>query len=496
MISSINNNGKEIQYTYDANGNIETILENNKKIKYYYNELNELIREDNEVLNKTIVYSYDDGGNIKSKKEYSYSTGIPTTETSVNSYTYDSNWKDKLISYNGKAITYDEIGNPKTYNNYTYTWERGRALKSISGNGLSASYKYNDEGIRIEKTVNNVKTKYYLSGDKVVFEDNGTDKIYYTYEAAGQLASMNLNGVEYYYIRNAQGDVIGLFDKNGVTVASYTYDSWGKLISIKDQNGVNVTNTVTHVGYKNPYRYRGYRYDTEIQMYYLQSRYYNPEWGRFINADGVVGALGNVLSHNMFTYCNNNPVNLQDADGHFAIPIIIAIAATVALLLISTVVVSAPTLPKEVYLPEVNTITPNNAFALITMGATAYAQSRSKSKREERNNSVYVLVDNNNTARYVGRTKQTVSERYKQHKRTGLAKGLTPTTIGENLTYAEARGLEQIAYDYYKHAGNNLKNRIRPISPLNPFGLYYTAEGAKAIIRWDLIDDIKEHDNH
>lgn len=317
MISSINNNGKEIQYTYDANGNIETILENNKKIKYYYNELNELIREDNEVLNKTIVYSYDDGGNIKSKKEYSYSTGIPTTETSVNSYTYDSNWKDKLISYNGKAITYDEIGNPKTYNNYTYTWERGRALKSISGNGLSASYKYNDEGIRIEKTVNNVKTKYYLSGDKVVFEDNGTDKIYYTYEAAGQLASMNLNGVEYYYIRNAQGDVIGLFDKNGVTVASYTYDSWGKLISIKDQNGVNVTNTVTHVGYKNPYRYRGYRYDTETGLYYLQSRYYNHEWGRFINADAEIGYTGEILSHNLFLYCKNNPVSMSDTTGYY-----------------------------------------------------------------------------------------------------------------------------------------------------------------------------------
>ncbi|SHJ09847.1 RHS repeat-associated core domain-containing protein [Clostridium amylolyticum] len=315
MISAINNNGKEIQYTYDANGNIETILENNKKIKYYYNELNELVREDNEVLNKTIVYSFDDGGNIKSKKEYSYSTGIPTTETSVNSYTYDSNWKDKLTSYNGKAITYDEIGNPKTYNNYTYTWERGRALKSISGNGLSASYKYNDEGIRIEKTVNNVNTKYYLSGDKVVFEDNGTDKIYYTYEAAGQLASMNLNGVEYYYIRNAQGDVIGLFDKNGVTVASYTYDSWGKLISIKDQNGVNVTNTVTHVGYKNPYRYRGYRYDVETQMYYLQSRYYNPEWGRFINADALIGNPGELLSHNLFAYCKDNPINYSDSDG-------------------------------------------------------------------------------------------------------------------------------------------------------------------------------------
>jgi len=144
---------------------------------------------------------------------------------------------------------------------------------------------------------------------------------------------------------------------------------------------------------KNPYRYRGYRYDTEIGLYYLQSRYYNPEWGRFINADGLVGTPGKLISHNMFAYCENNPVNLGDPDGRFAIQLMIGIAVVVTFLLTSTVVVSAPTLPREVYLPEMNTITPNNAFALITMGATAYAQSRSKSKREERNNSVYVLTD-------------------------------------------------------------------------------------------------------
>ncbi|MFA9397789.1 MAG: RHS repeat domain-containing protein [Clostridiaceae bacterium] len=121
---------------------------------------------------------------------------------------------------------------------------------------------------------------------------------------------MNLNGVEYYYVRNAQGDIIGLIDKNGNEVVTYSYDSWGKLISIDG----TLKDTV---GVKNPYRYRGYRYDSETGLYYLQSRYYNPEWGRFINADGIIGQTGNLLGHNMFSYCRNNPVNLSDPTGLF-----------------------------------------------------------------------------------------------------------------------------------------------------------------------------------
>ncbi|MDT8716230.1 RHS repeat-associated core domain-containing protein [Clostridium sp. 19966] len=120
---------------------------------------------------------------------------------------------------------------------------------------------------------------------------------------------MNLNGVEYYYIRNGQSDIIGLFDKTGAQVVSYTYDTWGKLVSIDG----SLKDTV---GVKNPYRYRGYRYDTETGLYYLQSRYYNPDWGRFINADAIAGSVGELLGHNLFAYCKNSPVALSDKDGY------------------------------------------------------------------------------------------------------------------------------------------------------------------------------------
>ena len=278
-------------------------------------------REDNQVLDKTIVYSYDAGGNLQSKVEYSYTNPLitPSGATNTVNYTYgDASWKDKLTNFNGKDITYDAIGNPLTYDGYTYSWEWGRRLAFMTGNGKAISYKYNDSGIRTQKTVNNITTNYRLVGDKVTYEDNGTDEIYYTYDSSGDLVSINLNGVEYYYIRNAQNDIIGLFDSDGNQVASYTYDSWGKLISIKDQNGTDITKTTTHVGYKNPYRYRGYRYDSETGLYYLQSRYYNPEWDRFINADGIIGKTGDILGHNLFAYCKNNPVNMSDPSGFYA----------------------------------------------------------------------------------------------------------------------------------------------------------------------------------
>ena len=145
----------------------------------------------------------------------------------------------------------------------------------------------------------------------------------------------SING-EYFYIRNLQGDIIGLIDKNGTEVVSYTYDTWGKPISIEG----SLKDTV---GVKNPYRYRGYRYDTETGLYYLNARYYNPEWGRFINADEYVGQVGTLLSSNMFAYCLNNPVNLHDPSGSwFALTFPLLGQVATGILSTITAVVSSP----------------------------------------------------------------------------------------------------------------------------------------------------------
>lgn len=321
QLEEIDNDGSSINYQYNSNGNITSITENNQTRSYQYDELNQLVRENNQVFNKTITYTYDVGGNITAKTEYPYTTGTPGTLTDTTNYSYgDSNWDDKLTSYDGKAITYDQIGNPLTYDGYTYTWEEGRRLKSIVKTGLDMSFKYNADGIRTEKTVNGTTTSYHLLGDKVTFETNGIDEIYYTYDSNSSLISMNLNDSEYYYIRNGQGDIIGLHDNIGTQVVSYTYDTWGKIISIDGT-------LASTVGEKNPYRYRGYRYESETGLYYLQSRYYNAEWGRFINADGQLNPGLGLSGMNMYSYCGNNPVNASDPSGHAFMLLTAAIGA-------------------------------------------------------------------------------------------------------------------------------------------------------------------------
>ena len=130
----------------------------------------------------------------------------------------------------------------------------------------------------------------------------------YSYDANGQLVSVNYNGTEYYYLRNGQTDIVGLMDASGNRVVEYIYDAWGKLIS--------TTGTLaTSLGADNPFRYRGYYYDTETGLYYLMTRYYDPEVCRFISADVYMTTGQGVLGGNMFAYCLNNPVNMFDSLG-------------------------------------------------------------------------------------------------------------------------------------------------------------------------------------
>lgn len=317
-----NGNNDEITYTYDALGNIETIKKGNTLTnKYYYDELKQLKREDSVEQNKTITYEYDAGGNILNKKEYSYTTSstLLTTANKTITYTYgNTNWKDQLTNYNGKQITYDNIGNVLTYDGNTYTWQNGRQLAGItnSSKNQTITYKYNESGIRTQKTVNGTTTNYYLDGSKVIYEQTGNNVIYYTYDENGNVIGLKYNDTQYYYIKNGQNDIVGILDSNLNQVVKYEYDSWGNILSIKDASGNNITSS-SNIGIINPYRYRSYRYDTETGLYYLQSRYYNSEWGRFINADAYVQTGQGMLDKNMYAYCENNPINRADSSGMF-----------------------------------------------------------------------------------------------------------------------------------------------------------------------------------
>ena len=127
---------------------------------------------------------------------------------------------------------------------------------------------------------------------------------------------MSLNDAMYYYVKNLQGDITKIVNHQGKVMVEYTYDAWGNILKEKS----NVNPSYATVKEFNPFRYRGYVYDTDIGLYYLQSRYYDPTTGRFINADDTAYVdtnSGTPLSTNMFAYCENNFINHVDKTGHF-----------------------------------------------------------------------------------------------------------------------------------------------------------------------------------
>ncbi len=127
---------------------------------------------------------------------------------------------------------------------------------------------------------------------------------------------MYYGGQNYIFSKNLQGDVIGIYNENRQLVAKYSYNAYGEIMSITDASGNDISTNASHIANINPFRYRGYYYDNETGFYYLQTRYYDPVVGRFLNADAILGANGGVIGYNSFAYCNNNPLNFSDDSGN------------------------------------------------------------------------------------------------------------------------------------------------------------------------------------
>ena len=307
-------------YSYDANGNITEIKQNGKLTnKYVYDSLN-VLKEEYDYVNKFYInYSYDRAGNLQNKYEQVLDPtyGYPTGTQNGNTYEYtDTSWKDKLTKVNGSNISYDANGNPLSYRDgMSFEWENGRILKNINTSDKAIQMSYDSNGMRTQKTVDGVKTNYYYDSNKnLIALVKGNDTLLFYYDSDGSATSFSYNGTMYFYVKNLQGDVIRIIDLAGTDVASYVYDAWG---NIKDTKGEPTIREI------NPIRYRGYVYDTETSLYYLQSRYYDPFTGRFLNADDTafIGVSGTVLSGNLFAYCENNPVNHIDNYGYVKINI-------------------------------------------------------------------------------------------------------------------------------------------------------------------------------
>ena len=294
--------GVSFGYTYDNLGNIATYTApDGEVITYSYDNQGQLLKAEGDA---TYLYVYDSVGNILSANGHTYSYG-------------NANWKDLLTAFDGNSITYDASGNPTSYYNgtrWTMTWANGRSLATASDGTTSLSFTYDASGLRTSKTVGSTTYRYYYAGGKLMRMTWGGNTIDFFYDANGAPYAMKHNGTVYYYVTNLQGDVMRVVNASVTVVASYDYDPYGKVLS--------ATGTLANV---NPLRYRAYVYDQETGLYYVSGRYYDPEIGRWINADALVDQ-SSVLGYNLFAYCCNNPVNMADTTGNlpfFAITAVI-----------------------------------------------------------------------------------------------------------------------------------------------------------------------------
>ena len=189
-------------------------------------------------------------------------------------------------------------------------------MTSYSKGDVSATFTYDADGLRGSKTVNGSKTTYFYVGDQLMYECRGDGiELYFYYDSYGNLSVIRyVNGTNSYYhyvTTNSQGDVLGIYSASDDLKASYEYDTWGNCTIVSDTSGINIATV-------NPIRYRGYYYDSETGFYYLQSRYYCPKIGRFLNADGYVTTNAvEPLAYNMYAYCCNNPVDYSDGSGKY-----------------------------------------------------------------------------------------------------------------------------------------------------------------------------------
>ena len=293
LVSKITySDGRTIAYEYDAEDRITKVTDSVDGVTtYVYDALGQLVSETRG--GTTVNVEYDNYGNITKKNGVTYTYG-------------DSIWKDKLTSYGGRYISYDAQGNPTTSLGHTLNWEKGRQLKAFD----SYSYTYNANGIRTGKFINGDIHEYTLDGTKILRETWADNSIIPLYDYEDSVCGIIYNSVPYYFVKNLQGDIISITNSAGTVVAKYTYDAWGVCTIKSDTSGVSIATI-------NPFRYRGYYYDTEIGIYYLQSRYYDPAVGRFINADDVIYILQDdrILQQNIFTYCYNESVSRMDKIG-------------------------------------------------------------------------------------------------------------------------------------------------------------------------------------
>ena len=314
-------NGDILDYTYNTAGQITQIRQNGEiTVIYDYMDNGQLFKECSKITGYTSEYYYDMYNNLLKTVQYSNKNNDNTKvglqgkqEKIINIYSYESNlWNDVLTSYNGNYMQYDANGNPVTYYDGSSMQWQGTKLCGIEKDNQKITYTYNDDGMRIYKNVNGIQTHYLVEGKDIIAETTDGESIWYMYDNKSEILGFLYQDKAYYYEKNVQKDVLRIVDEEGDIVCGYTYDAWGNIVQTEgDKN----------IAQLNPIRYRSYYQDKETGYFYLQTRYYDSNTGRFINADDLARINVGDMDFNLYAYCGNDPIALYDPQGRAAVSV-------------------------------------------------------------------------------------------------------------------------------------------------------------------------------
>ena len=298
-----------ITYDYTENGNISKVSVNGIESTFEYDKNNQLTKETLPDGTEN-VYEYDLVGN--------------RTESTVNGKTSKFTYNDdkQIETKNGVSYLYDDDGNITQDENYKYTYNQQQRLTKVEtlDDEAIASYTYDENGLRLTKTVGDTTHEYFYNNEILEMEVvnvNKEVKEYRLYEWSGDIPlgmivkskddTGKFETKAYHLITNHRGDVLNIRDTEDKEVGSYRYDVYGNILAVEGE-----------IAKENLVRYAGYYYDEETKNYYLQDRYYNPSNGSFLTLDPDPGVDDDILTQNGYTYANNNPVMLVDSDGKYA----------------------------------------------------------------------------------------------------------------------------------------------------------------------------------